>query len=341
VQCLQAPADAIACVSLEGTAKVNGVEVIHEWEARADLLESGPDDRQFVVEIDDERVAHLRFGDGDCGHEPDPGFDLSARYRVGNGTAGNVGAETIRQFVFRNNLPAGAQLSARNPFAATGGTAPESVGEAKLRIPFQFRTHLERAITADDYAAIVVRDFPAEVQRAAAVLLATNTGQEVLVAVDARGTEDPSTQLLTRIECHLGQYRRIGHDVRVAAAQLVSLALAMTVCVESGHLRGHVKAAVLAALSSLKLTGGRVGFFYPDNLTFGDGVYVSQIVAVVQAIEGVASVVVTQLERLYEGPNGELAAGMLPLGPMEVARLDNDPNFPEHGTLKLTLGGGR
>jgi len=36
-----------------------------EWEVRADLLESGPDERHFVVEIDDERFANLRFGDGD------------------------------------------------------------------------------------------------------------------------------------------------------------------------------------------------------------------------------------------------------------------------------------
>jgi hypothetical protein len=28
------------------------------------------------------------------------------------------------------------------------------------------------------------------------------------------------------------------------------------------------------------------------------------------------------------------------MGRLEIARLDNDPNFPERGTLTLTLGGG-
>ncbi len=38
---------------------------------------------------------------------------------------------------------------------------------------------------------------------------------------------------------------------------------------------------------------------------------------------------------------GELSGGFLAVGPLQVARLDQDPHFPENGTLKLNLGGGR
>ena len=31
----------------------------------------------------------------------------------------------------------------------------------------------------------------------------------------------------------------------------------------------------------------------------------------------------------------------LPLGPLQVARLDNDPNYPDHGQLTLALEGGK
>jgi len=31
----------------------------------------------------------------------------------------------------------------------------------------------------------------------------------------------------------------------------------------------------------------------------------------------------------------------LPLRVNEVAQLDNDPNFPEHGKLEVQVGGGR
>jgi hypothetical protein len=37
----------------------------------------------------------------------------------------------------------------------------------------------------------------------------------------------------------------------------------------------------------------------------------------------------------------EIREGVLPIGPFEVARLDNDPNFPEHGVLVLDVRGGR
>jgi hypothetical protein len=70
-------------------------------------------------------------------------------------------------------------------------------------------------------------------------------------------------------------------------------------------------------------------------------VYLSQIVAETQAVSGVESVSVTRLERYQEGPSGEIEEGILPLSPMEVARLDNDPSFPENGVLQLIMRGGR
>jgi hypothetical protein len=47
------------------------------------------------------------------------------------------------------------------------------------------------------------------------------------------------------------------------------------------------------------------------------------------------------LRRLGEIDAGEIASGVLAIGRLEVAQLDNDPNFPEHGKLTLTLEGGR
>jgi hypothetical protein len=133
----------------------------------------------------------------------------------------------------------------------------------------------------------------------------------------------------------------MGHDVVVKLAQYVPLDIEMMVCVLPHALRGHVKAALLSLFSNRLLPDGARGFFHPDNLTFGEGILLSKIVAAAQAVPGVESVTVTKLERAFEGPNNEIEDGVLPLGPFEVARLDNDPSFPEHGTLKLTVRGGR
>ena len=311
------------------------------WVPQLDLLGSGPDDRHVVVEIDDERAAHLRFGDGDGGRQPAAGEFFRARYRVGNGRIGNVGPDTITRMVFRNNLPNGVEIAARNPLAAAGGVEPELVVEAKLRAPYLIRHRLERAVTPADYAAIVRRDFRAHVQRAAAVFRWNGVNAEVLVAIDAIGASDADEELLCRIDRHLQRYRRIGHDLHVVRAEHVPLLLELKVCVKPGHLRAHVKAALLAAFGNRALPNDQRGFFHPDSLTFGEGVFVSRIVALAQSVDGVESSVVSRLERLFEGPNGELEAGSLPLGILEIARLDNDPDFPENGQLLLVLEGGR
>lgn len=321
---------------------IDELEAIRQiWEPVQDLLASAPEDRHFVVEIDNDQRSHLRFGDGELGRMPDAGMTFRAVYRVGNGSSGNVGAETISHIVFRNNLPHGMEIRPRNPFPATGGTAPEPIAEAKLYAPRAFRKELQRAIMANDYAQIVMRDFRHKVQRAAATLRWTGSWYEVMVAVDPLGSEEAEEELLCEITSCLYQYRRIGHDVVVKPGRYVPLFIAMTVCVLPHYLRGHVKAALLDVFSNRLLPDGRKGFSHPDNLTFGEGIYLSKLVAAAQAVEGVESVVVTTLERSFEGPNHEIENGILPFGPLEVARCDNNPDFPENGTLTLDVRGGR
>lgn len=311
------------------------------WQPCLDLLSSDAEDRHFVVEIEDDRQAQLRFGNGESGRFPDAGARFKAKYRTGNGAVGNVGSEAISHIVFRDNLPSGVSIALRNPQPATGGTNPESTAEAKLFAPQSFRNTLQRAITADDYAQIVMRDFADKVQRAAATLRWTGSWTEVLVAVDPRGSEDTDAALLRAIKHHLHRYRRIGHDVKVVQANYVALDVALTVCVLPYFLKGHVKAALLDVFSNRRRRDGSKGFFHPDNLSFGEGVYLSQLVATAQAVEGVESVSVSKLERYFAGPAQEIDNGVLPLGPFEVARLDNDPSFPENGKFTLDLRGGR
>jgi hypothetical protein len=312
-------------------------EAPQRWRARHDLLGSGPDDRHFVVETDDQRVAWLRFGDGECGRAPAAGEAFRAHYRTGNGVAGNVGADALTQLVFIRNLPRGSGLRVRNPLPAAGGIAPEDVAEARLRAPQALRRRLERAVTAADYAAIVMRDFAGQVQRAAAVMRASGTGALVQVAIDARGRADPPSELLGRIATHLECFRRIGHEVRVEAVRQVPLAITLHICVKPGYLKAHVKAALLEVLGAAH----PAGFFHADALRPGEAVSASRIVAAAQAVAGVSGVVLERFERQWEGPDGELDSGVLPIGPLEVARLDNDPVFPGNGQLELDMEGGR
>jgi predicted phage baseplate assembly protein len=327
----------MAQIKLVGThAGLNGAE--ETWVVQRDLLGSQSQDPHFVVEIDNDGGAHLRFGDGELGRKPEAGTEFRETYRVGNGPSGNVGADTITHVVLRSRL-SGVWLRSCNPLPAQGGTAPEPLTDAKLFAPHAFRTELRRAVTADDYARLAERH--RKVERAAAALRWTGSWYEVLVAVDPRGEVEAGNELLDEIQNCLYPYRRIGHDLAVARAEYVPLEVAIEVCVRPDFVRGHVKAALLDTFSNRTLVDGHRGFFHPDNLSFGDDVFLSKLVAAAQAVTGVESVRVTQLERLGEGPNGEIENGVLPLGPLEIARLDNDPDFPENGRLRLEMRGER
>lgn len=309
------------------------------WSPQPDLLASRGGDRHYVVEVDDEGLAHLRFGDGEAGSRPEAGTLFRAAYRVGYGPDGNVGAERISHVVLRGGFVDGVRLTARNPLPAQGGTAPESAADVRQLAPHVFRTELERAVTAADYARLAERH--AGVERAAATLRWSGCSYKVVVALDPVGrTEAPAT-LLHEVARDLRAYRRMGHDVLVAGAEYVPLDIALTVCVEPDRLRGPVEAALGERLGSGLRPDGSRGFFHPDELSFGQGVHLSRLVAAAQAVPGVASVLVTRFQRLFEAANGELESGLLRLGPLEVARLDNDPDAPENGRLVLTLGGGR
>jgi hypothetical protein len=309
------------------------------WTVQPDLLESEPDDLNFVVEMDNDGHAHLRFGDDNLGRAPEPDEQFSATYRIGNGPTGNIGAETIAHIVFRSNKPDGITLTPRNPFAAVGGTLPEPIAQVKQIAPKVFRDVLERAITANDYA-MLAQLYPG-VQRAAASLRWNGSGYDVLVVIDPLGTEVLSDTLRDGIALYLEQYRRIGHDVVVRQAEYVPIELAMCVVVQPDYLRGHVEAELVKRLGNGVLPDGSKGFFHPDNLSFGDPIAVSALVAVAQAVQGVLAVEVTALQRFGQGSNQELQLGVLEIGSLEIAQLDNDPNFPEHGILTLTMKGGR
>lgn len=313
-----------------------------EWQIRYDLIGSGRNDHHVVAEIDNDGVAHLRFGNGELGFQPSAGMRFTATYRTGRGADGNVGAESISRLVLASPL-SGIALKVRNPLAATGGLAAEPMAETKLLAPHQFRKKLARAVIADDYRELAERH--TGVQRASAALVWTGSWYEADVAIDplaaTRTDTHADASMLDNIERELECLRRIGHDLHLTWADHVPLHLELEVCVLPYYQRAHIKAALLDVFSNRVLARGRLGFFHPDNLSFGEGIFLGRIVAAAQAVQGVECATVKIFQRLFESANHEIANGVLPLRSSEIAQLDNDPNYPERGKLVIHVHGGR
>ena len=69
--------------------------------------------------------------------------------------------------------------------------------------------------------------------------------------------------------------------------------------------------------------------------------HVSRVYAVVEAVPGVETAVVRTFRRFGREDGGELESGVLPIAPGEIAQLDNDPSFLEHGVLRVAAQGGK
>jgi Baseplate J-like protein len=305
------------------------------WTPRRDLLASADDATEFVVEVENNGRARLRFGDDDHGKRPDSGTQFVATYRFGNGVVGNVGAEAIAHIVSTSN---GVFTTLRNPLAAAGGVDPEDIEVVRRDAPQAFRTQ-ERAVTAADYAAAAQRR--PDVQRAAASFRWTGSWHTVFVTPDRFGGVAVDDTFEGRLRRHLERFRMAGYDLEVNAPRYVPLDVELHICVKDDYFRADVLQAVRRVLSSDVLPDGTLGVFHPDNFSFGQPVYLSRVIAAAQAVEGVDSVRVDSFRRLSDPSSTSLDDGVIEIGDLEIAQLANNPSFPERGKLALAAGGGK
>lgn len=317
-------------ISLTG---INGTET-RIWTARRDLLNSGAEADEYVVEVDNDGSGAIRFGDDVHGRRPESGTAFTAQYRVGNGRAGNIGADSLVHIA--RAIPEITLV--RNPLPAVGGQDPESLQDVRQRAPVAYRVQ-ERAVTEADYAEVTERR--ADVQRAAATFRWTGSWHTVFVTVDREGGADLSDEFETDMRAHLERYRMAGHDVEIDGPRFVSLEIDLHVCVRPEHFRSDVERELLDVLSNRDLPDGRQGLFHPDRWTFGQPVYLSAIYGAAHQVTGVESVEVRTFQRQGVPETTGLDGGRLDMAALEIPRLDNDRNFPEHGRLTITLGGGK
>lgn len=333
----QDPRQATPAISLWGEDE--------NWAPRRDLLNSAPTAREFVVETETNRESWLRFGTDEQARRPAPNTRFTAQVRVGSGPAGNVGAHAIAHIFADPALvqaSVGSALAAiRNPLAATGGQRPESIDEVKLYAPRAFRRQ-ERAVTTQDWADVAARHH--EVQRAVATIAWTGSWNTVFVSIDRVEGREFDAEFQASMLDYLDPFRMAGYELDVTKPNFVPLDIALTVCVGPERYAEDVARELYDEFSARKLAAGRLGFFHPDNLTFGRAVYLSQVIARVSATPGVRSVDATgapnRFKRWGRAAAGEVAAGLIPIGRLEIPRCDNDRNLPDNGQIRFHMKGG-
>lgn len=338
------PSDAVPMISLQAT--LDGTT--NPWSPEQDLLGNSASDRVFVVEIESDGTATLRFAtpsdpastsEETNGMVPDSGTVFVADYRIGNGTAGNVGADSL---IYLAAVDARIQ-SCNNPLPASGGIDPETNDQIRRRAPQAFLAQdsntIERSVTMADYEAVAENN--PLVDQAVASLRWTGSWYSVFIAVEPAGGGNLTPTLQQALTTTVERYRLAGQDLQLESPQYVSLQITLVVSVDSNYFRSDVEQSLLQVLGNQILPNGQKGLFYPDNFTFGQTVYLSPVYAAARSVAGVISVTATKFQPQGVDSTQYLTAGQIKLGSLQVARLDNDPSYPDHGQLTLVMQGGK
>ncbi len=116
-----------------------------------DFLQSTSSDRHYVMIVDDQDRATLRFGNGINGAIPTGDINVSL-YKTGGGKAGIVGSGTIKKILgqFQDSSGAPVTVTVSNAQASDGGDDRESNAEIKENSAAANRTQ-ERTVGRTDF----------------------------------------------------------------------------------------------------------------------------------------------------------------------------------------------
>jgi predicted phage baseplate assembly protein len=278
------------------------------WTAVRDLIGCHRFARRFVLELSEDGVAEIRFGDGVQGRRPPRDVEFEVTARVGGGPAGNVAAGAIRHIVSADPHV----VAAVNLVGAVGGAHREGIEQLRHRAPYSWRS-LEACVTPEDYQQRALDH--AGVADAFARWSA-DSPHELLELFVVPRWGDASSGLMSDIQAFIEPHRVIGHRLVVRDAAFVDLVVDLAVLISPRHDSEQVEARVRTLVASL--AGGPDGI--PGQFGLGRDVHGSRIVSAAMDVPGVTAVLVNRLARA-DGQATDSASRTVPIAPWEVARL--------------------
>ena len=292
----------------------------------------------------------VRFGDNEFGKVPPPGTAFEVQYRLGNGQADNVLAETLCRLE-KSKVPGQATLGGdtaersydfvrqvANPFDITANQDPEPPEQIRQFAPEDFRAKTYRAVRPEDYAEAAERlDW---VQRAGGAFRYTGSWLTAFVTPDPKASYQITPAQRTGLEAQLERFRQAGREACAMDPVYATLDLIITLCVEPSSYPGEVEKRVLNALLGTGGARAQAGFFSPDNFSFGTPLYRSLLEKTMQDVPGVRTVLRIQFRRRGWFEMRDFTELVYRVGDQEVIRVENDRLLPERGSLKLEMKGG-
>jgi len=264
------------------TVSIDGVA----WQTVDHFADSGPTDRHVRLERDGLEQTILRFGDGKAGAMPGAGQTITVSYLVTGGPAGNLAPERITELPSPLVVNGQAQaVTVTNPIPATGGAEAETMEHARLVAPPTVRSTW-KAVTKADYLALCLA-FPGV---AKAQILDLNDDPAlrvytvcIIIAPEGGGLASPALQaaLLAFLEAR----RMVTVEVTLDDPVYRAIAVQADLYTYPGEHAEDVRQRAEQALAD---------YFAFDAQTFGQAVYLSDLIVVLDGVPGVSHVTLRQ-----------------------------------------------
>jgi hypothetical protein len=218
---------------------------------------------------------------------------LFVQYRIGGGTASNLGVNVINQIgtvSFYINGPSDSvntsvinSLSCNNVTAAIGGSANPTTEEVRNLVSFNFAAQ-NRAVTINDYESII-RTMPSQFGAPAKVAITeeNNKIKIKILSYDESGnlTEITSNTLKSNVANYLSNYRMLNDYISIESANVIDLSFNIDVVLDNSQNQGAVIAQIVDTVSN---------YMSPSSRNMGENVNVSEIRRLIQSQNGIISV---------------------------------------------------
>ncbi|MGB7539429.1 MAG: putative baseplate assembly protein [Anaerolineales bacterium] len=289
------------------------------WDEVSTLYGQNDRARVYTIRIDDEKTATVRFGDGQTGTRlPSGKKNLVVRYRQGIGVDGNVKAGSLTTAL---DKPVGVK-SVTNPIAAGGGSDPETLSQARTNAPTTVRT-LGRIVSLSDFED-AARAY-AGIAKAKADWQWDGMEQAVLLTVagDDGATIESGGTTHADLVADLDSRRDPHRKLTVDSFKPIPVKITAAIQVASEMDDETVQAEALAALEA---------YLAFDNLDLGQSIHLSDVMRVLQSVEGVEAADVDALQykntadRDAHGALPQAVLAHLPIFPNELAAVSDPQN---------------
>ena len=244
------------------------------------------------------------FNSTALGEIPKPNTTLYVKYRVGGGSAANIGANVINgvgnlEMIVNgpnanNNQFTRSSITVNNPVPAFGGGNEPTIDEIRWMTKYNFASQ-NRAVTIKDYLATIFKmpgkfGVPFRMQ----VSEKQNKVEFAILGLDSNGklSNSSTNTLKENMASWLSDYRMINDYVLIRDGKIINLGFYIDLFVDKAFNQGEVINNTINAVKN---------YFDINKWQMGQNIFLAQLIETINNVAGVLNVIDIKIYNKFGG----------------------------------------